>query len=716
MPAAEVMQESDSDLLEAVVAALDGEQADVCLDAAVSALRARGLAEPSGDGQAWLELRRGESKLRLFAAAEVEPPGQRARALLGHALGAAVARAREQSEARKVSEHLKLLRAASFEGILIHEDGVVVDCNDRLCTMIGYSREEIFEPGHMARVVVPEDLAEAQERIRRRIEGEFLVTFVRKDGTRMLGEFCTKQTHMGDRPLRVVAVRDVTQRERNALLVREGEARLRALLEATFDGVALHRDGVFLDVNEGLERFLGLPREKIVGRPVSELVAPGSRAEVMRRIQEQTAGAYEAVAIASEGQPAPVLVVSVMSTLNGEPVRVSAVRDLRETRRLELERRQLELQVERSQRLESLGVLASGIAHDFNNLLVGVLGGAEVLLATLKDPDDRAQAEAICTAGQRAATLIKQMLAYAGRRSITTTEPVDLAALLQELRALLGAALSKKAQVELTLAADSVVLGDRSALMQVLMNLLTNASDALEDKPGLIQVTTERVRVPDASWNRALGAPVHEGNWVVVRVRDSGAGMDEATQARIFEPFFTTKAHGHGLGLGSCLGIVKAHGGAIVVDSTPGRGSTFSVLLPATEVRSEPRPRPPAAAPPCRVLVIDDEPLVRSHVRRLLKQYGFTVDDAADGGSCLAAIERTRPDVVLLDMMLPDLDGVEVVRRLRAAGVNVPVVLCSGDLDAARARGLDPSQVQGMLAKPFDNHQLLAALERARSG
>src|SRR6185295_8939709 len=127
--------------------------------------------------------------------------------------------------------------------------------------------------------------------------------------------------------------------------------------------------------------------------------------------------------------------------------------------------------------------------------------------------------------------------------------------------------------------------------MQVFMNLLTNASDALEDKPGQIFVTTQRVCEPDARWSAALGAPVRPGSWVLVSVRDTGIGMDEATQQRIFEPFFSTKARGHGLGLGSCLGIVKAHGGAILVDSAPGRGSTFSILLPATQLRSQ------AAAP-----------------------------------------------------------------------------------------------------------------------
>jgi CheY-like chemotaxis protein len=306
------------------------------------------------------------------------------------------------------------------------------------------------------------------------------------------------------------------------------------------------------------------------------------------------------------------------------------------------------------------------------------------------------------------------MLAYAGRRSLTTTEPVDLAELLHELSALLGAGLSKKARVALALAPESVVPGERATLMQVFMNLLTNASDALEDKAGQIDVTTERVRDPDARWSRALGATVRPGEWVLVRVRDTGVGMDEATQRRIFEPFFSTKPRGHGLGLGSCLGIVKAHDGAILVESAPGHGSTFSILLPATALRSKPRVRGTSIAPPCRVLVIDDEPLVRSHVRRLLERHGFSVEDAAGGNAGLETIRRALPDVVLIDMMMPDLDGVEVVRRLRASGVNVPIVLCSGNLDAARERGLDPASVQGMLQKPFDRDELLEAIDRAR--
>src|SRR5262245_25441211 len=176
MSAAEPKQVMEADLVETLIAALDGDSPEACLDAAVSALKSRGLAEPAATGETWLELRRGERALRLVAAPGAELPGPRARALLEHLLGAALARAVERAEARKVSERLDLLQGASFEGILVHDQGVALDCNERLCEMIGYTRAEVLEPGHMVRVVAPEELAQAQERIRQRIEGEFLVT------------------------------------------------------------------------------------------------------------------------------------------------------------------------------------------------------------------------------------------------------------------------------------------------------------------------------------------------------------------------------------------------------------------------------------------------------------------------------------------------------------------------------------------------------------
>ncbi|HEX6241578.1 MAG TPA: ATP-binding protein, partial [Polyangiales bacterium] len=597
-------RETTQGLLDALIVALDDAHPQQGLELALTVLRERGLAAP--DGQVWLELTRGARTLRLALASGAEAPDAPRASLIGHLMSVALTRAVEYEERERLEERNTLLSHAAFEGLAIHVDGVPVEANTRMAEMLRCERHELLAPSALARFMAPEDMPTVMARIRERLEAVFIVTLVRKDGTRFRAEFRSKQGQLGERPVRVVALRDVTDQERTAALLRESERRLRQILEETFDNVVIVRDGVVLHVGGKQAPFFGVSAEELLGRSVIDYIAPHARADMIRRFQDQSAGTYETTAISPAGEQIPVQVVSVISTLDGEPVRVAGLRDLREERRLEAERQRLARHVERSQRLESLGVLASGLAHDFNNLLVGVLGSAELLLPRLSAPEDRVLAENILTAGERAAGLTRQMLVYAGRREIRAPEPVDLGALWLELRGLLDAALSKRAVIELTLAPDSVVLGERSTLMQVLMNLLTNASDALEGGPGRIHVSTRHAQQLDARWAEALGSNASAERWIVVEVRDSGAGMDEATRARIFEPFFTTKSKGHGLGLGACLGIVASHGGRMLVESAPGKGSTFALALPATHMRpttstpSEPAPRP------CRVLIIDD--------------------------------------------------------------------------------------------------------------
>lgn len=709
---------STSSLLSDLISALAGPQPEACIDTALGVLREHGLVTAPPPSAAtsppWLELKHAGRSLALAATSGSAPHDTATREQVRKLFELGFQRASEFDAARRLRERWDLLASASFEGIMIHVDGVIIELNERICELSGYSREELCSPEMLLRAVAAEDLAEAQARIKNRIEGEFLVTVIRKDGSRFRAEFHTKQSRLGDRPVRVVALRDVTERERTATLLRESEARLRQILEATFDSVVTLRNGLVVDVSGPNPDFFGHPREPMIGKSALDLVVPSCRDMVAQRIHDGVAGSYEATLFGPNDELVPVEVISVNATVNGEPVRVSGLRDLRAARKLEEERRQLELQVERSQRLESLGVLAGGIAHDFNNLLVGVLGSAELLTLSLKDPEDLALAESIRIAGENAASLTRQMLAYAGRRDVHAPELVDISGLCREMRGLLEAVLSKKARIELSLAPECLAMGERTTLMQVLMNLLTNASDALDGKPGTIQITTQRIARPDARWEKALGATVRPGDWVLLQVRDTGIGMDAATQRRMFEPFFTTKKRGHGLGLGSCLGIVAAHGGAIMVESAPGQGSTFSVLLPATSKHPTPpsesvKPLPQA----CRVLIIDDEPLVRAHLRRVLELRGFLVRDAANGRSGLTEIGACPIDVVLLDLSMPDMDGVELARQLRAAGNTVPIVLCSGNLDGAAER-LQPGMVQSVLQKPFSTDELLGAIERAR--
>ncbi|MCX5741035.1 MAG: response regulator, partial [Proteobacteria bacterium] len=286
--------------------------------------------------------------------------------------------------------------------------------------------------------------------------------------------------------------------------------------------------------------------------------------------------------------------------------------------------------------------------------------------------------------------------------------------LLEELRTLLAAAMSKKAQLELDIGARSVVLGDRTTLTQVLMNLLTNASDALESRPGRIVVTTRRIAALDARWDDALGATRTANAWVLVEVRDTGVGMAAATRERVFEPFFSTKKHGHGLGLAACLGIVKSHGGAVLVESELGEGTCFSIVLPASELVGLPEHASEPIAPAARkVLVVDDEELVRSLIRRALVPFGHVVADAASGLAALAMFEQVAADVILVDLTMPDIDGIEVVKRIRATGSRVPIVLTSGYLNVLADRPADRGLIDHFLPKPFSVSELLAALELA---
>ncbi|MDF3066368.1 MAG: sensory box histidine kinase/response regulator [Polyangiaceae bacterium] len=692
---------------------LSGDDARACLARALARLAELGLqrVEP-GASSSSLSVSAGKQVLSLAG-------GTRELCVaLTPLLRLALRRAVEQDEHKSTRERLQMLSEASFEGILVHVNGVVIDVNQRLAEMLRCRPEDLLGPDTIVRATAPEDLEATRQRVANGYEGAYTITAQRFDGTRFRAELQSKQGRLGDRPVRIAAVRDVTDRERTLSLLRDSEQHTQDLALGAFDFMCVSQKGILVHVGGRVQELLGFTSDEMLGRHSLEFVASSAKVVSGEAISENRHGAYETVLVSKSGEEIPTEVVGVLSTFNGEPARVAGFRDLRERNRLQMERRKLEQQLQRSQRLDSLGVLAGGIAHDFNNLLVGVIGNASLLMTTLQTPFERQAAQAIMSAGERAAMLTRQMLAYAGRQDLSRRDPVDLNALFKELRTLLDATLSKKAAVRFVIAPSSVVIGDRAPLTQVLMNLLTNASDALEGKPGKIDVRTSLVSELPARWDEALGARVtgRPGDWVLVEVEDDGVGMDEATRLRVFEPFFTTKEHGHGLGLAACLGIVTSHGGALLLESWRGVGSRFSVVLPATTRREDAlKTDPPALTnEPCRVLVIDDEELVRSQLRRALELRGYEVDEAVDGLSGVARHAAQPADVLVVDMTMPDIDGVEVVRRIRETGSRVAIVLSSGYQAQAAGERLDARAYQIFLPKPYSLSELVQAIEQAR--
>jgi signal transduction histidine kinase len=393
--------------------------------------------------------------------------------------------------------------------------------------------------------------------------------------------------------------------------------------------------------------------------------------------------------------------------------------DVTGRKRVEEEKRNLEQQVQQTQKLESLGVLAGGIAHDFNNILMAVLGHAELALAEISPMSPaRGNINEIATAARRAAELCRQMLAYAGKASIAL-ERVVLRDLVEEMAHLLKTAISKKAILNLNLERGlPLIEADPSQIRQIVMNLLINASEAIGDRSGVVTVSVGATRCDEEYLSRTeLRETLTPGLYVHLEVADTGCGIGEETRSRIFEPFFSTKFTGRGLGLAAALGIVRAHKGALKVYSEQGKGTTFKILFPAlTDGEEATRSPEPSSLADWQgqgtILLVDDEESLIALGARMLEHLGITVLTAADG---LQAVELYRErgkeiDLVLMDLTMPHMDGAEAFGELRRLNPDVCVVLASGYSHEDVASRFAGKGLDGVLQKPYTLAKLRESL------
>jgi two-component system cell cycle sensor histidine kinase/response regulator CckA len=417
------------------------------------------------------------------------------------------------------------------------------------------------------------------------------------------------------------------------------------------------------------------------------------------------------------------------------------LKDITEQRRAELElesyRSQLEELVEQrtleltaahaqllhAQKLESLGVLAGGIAHDFNNLLAVILARAELCFREVPEGGaGYAHVAIIRDTAFDARMLTKQLLGYAGKGKFVV-EPLNLQGVVQNMAQLLRASVSKEISLEFAEHAEPVaVQGDETQLRQVLLNLVTNAAEAIGPSVGEIVIRTGMQELaPNALQEASFTGELASGHYAYVEVEDSGSGISAADRSKVFDPFFTTKFTGRGLGLAAVLGIVKGHHGTILVDSSPGRGSRFRVLLPAIEAGRVPTPAAPQHQLPglrqdgC-ALVVDDEAPVRAATVAILSSIGYRVYEAAGGVSALALFRAhaAEIDLVLLDLAMPDMNGEQTLRELKKVRADVPVVLLTAYAeDEARLSSIR-ADLAGFVAKPFAYDELVTAVKNAK--
>ena len=389
--------------------------------------------------------------------------------------------------------------------------------------------------------------------------------------------------------------------------------------------------------------------------------------------------------------------------------------DITEVKKLEDERIKFERQIQQTQKLESLGVLAGGIAHDFNNILMAVLGHSELALDELSPMSPaRRSIKEIETAARRAAELCRQMLAYSGKATFFL-EKVDLRGMIEEMVHLLQTSISKKAILNLDLEKGlPPIMADPGQIRQIIMNLIINASDAIGQRSGVITISLGAVKCDADYLSRTdLFKELAPGYYVYFEVTDTGCGMDRETLEHIFEPFFTTKFAGRGLGLAAVLGIVRAHKGAIKVYSEKDRGTTFKVLFPALEAGSlngstEPDKDIAVWKGSGTILIADDEESLRALGSSMLEHLGFKVIAAADGKEAvdLYASYPEKIDLVILDLTMPHMDGSQAFSELKRINPEVNVIIASGynkDDVGARFAG---KNLAGVLQKPYSMSKL----------
>jgi len=401
----------------------------------------------------------------------------------------------------------------------------------------------------------------------------------------------------------------------------------------------------------------------------------------------------------------------------------TALEEMERRKLLEEDKARMEEHVRHMQKLESLGVLASGIAHDFNNLLAVIVGNSDIIAAEVggRQLIGHCNME-IQKAAQRASDLVAQMLAYSGGGTFVA-DAVDLSLLIEGMQYLLRSSVSKKARLEYALATElPEVAGDAAQLQQVVMNLVTNASDALGEDNGDIRIETGLVDA-DEAYLASLYLDEHlaPGRYVYLEVKDTGSGLDEAALDKIFDPFFTTKFAGRGLGLAAVMGIVRAHKGGVRVLSIPGQGTAFRIHLPlmnptvvAESVLDDADRLVEDSDGATRILLADDEEMVRVLGQLILEQHGYVVLTASDGDEAIAAFREhcDTLSLVLLDMTMPRKNGYEVAAAIRAIRRDTPIVLCSGYADVeARTRYAD-LQMDGFLKKPYRMNELIQVVQR----
>ena len=602
----------------------------------------------------------------------------------------------------------------SADGVLLSRlDGPVLRANPAACRALRMTEAEVLLAGREGIVVDDAVLRAllAERREKGAAAGE--LHFRRGDGTVFPVELTSARIPGPEGPLYACTIfRDITDRRRTEDALRESEERFRVAFQASPDSLSLNRlkDGVYLAVNDGFTRFTGWEGAEVMGRTPMDLqlwVTPTDQKRLTDGLLiEDCVQNLESKFRRRNGEVVPGLVSARGFTLRGENLVLSMTRDITDLRRAEAERDRLRSSLHQASKLEAIGQLAGGVAHDFNNLLTVIVGCAEALKedGSQGQPVDPEVVEDIAFAAGRARTLTRQLLTFARKQEVSLVS-LDVNETMRATEKLLRRLVGTAVELRMVLQPDLwLARFDPGQLEQVIVNLSVNARDAMP-AGGILTIETANLEAP--------GDAPPPGSWIRLSVRDTGVGLSPEAREHLFEPFFTTKplGKGTGLGLATVHGIVFQCGGEIRVESEPGQGTVFHVLLPRSPASAEPPPpRVEKVTGSVCVLVVEDEPKVREVTQGILRRAGYQVLAAASGDEALALDPSVLAPVRLLvtDVVMPGLDGRSTAEALCSRHPSLRVLYVSGyTRDVIGQRGVLDAGVQ-FLQKPFTSAMLLA--------
>ena len=634
---------------------------------------------------------------------------------------------------RDSEERYRTLMEASPDGIIASDlSGTILMCNRRAAEIHGYGNAGDLIGGLARMLIAPADRQRVDAAILSRVAAGGSVDvecqILLRDGAERSAQVTAAPLRTGDGAIAgsVAIVHDITERKEADRALRQAREFSASVIDA-IPGVffVLDRQGKYVRWNRNLETLLDLPPEQIAQRDALATFYPEDRQRVVDGIDAAFAtGSAEVEARGFVGRSQELrhfYFTGRRMELDGVAYLVGFGIDITKRKQAEAARARLESQLLQSQKLESVGRLAGGVAHDFNNYLTVINGYCDLLLSRLAPDDpDRAGLVDARRAGERAATLTRQLLAF-GRQQILSPSPVSLNQIVSSIETMLRCLAPENIDLATVLAPGlGAAMADTGQIEQVLMNLVTNARDAMPNG-GTIRIETANVDLDSATGERHRD--IAPGAYVTLAVTDTGVGMDERTRALIFEPFFTTKELGKGTGLGLAMvyGIVKQSGGAIAVRSEPGAGSAFTVYFPRVDAPAAQLPPTPVVERPRSgqgtVLLVEDQASVRGLIKRVLLSSGYHVMEAGSGPQALALPDsQVRSiDLLITDVVMPGMSGSELAKGLTARRKGLRVLFISGYApnEAMRESIIDPGVA--FLQKPFSPAQIIATVDEILS-